>query len=304
MMHSLKRRWQEELAANDASSAKTASDDAQPLPLTSSHTQVKAGFESFDLSPRLDKMAKDVLPSLRYNKQMKAGVLAVGLDGLVAKRASMQTGLVAFSGLQVQACQELAAYLRHPENRSPEGYLILGGRNFPGYALYDRVHGKFNPGVQAKQTAKFHSKADVTFVLQHSKPLLKIFLLLLSALGVDLKEIQDAANLRQAANKYFKRCRAIHFLQQDKHANALFAWHDDLQDLKGLRPAVSDKMVTAIVQLNDGETAMRLHDFQPHKFTKAGDAVLFNGAAVHESLPWKDSMNSSRVVFKVAFFMD
>ena len=61
-------------------------------------------------------------------------------------------------------------------------------------------------------------------------------------------------------------------------------------------------MVTAIVQLNDGDTAMRLYDFEPHKFSQAGNCVLFNGAAVHESVPWKDP--GDRVVFKVAFFLD
>ena len=146
------------------------------------------------------------------------------------------------------------------------------------------------------------------FALEHSKPLLKIFLHLLQSLGVDLKEIlQGAANstdAKQALAKYFKRCRAIHFLQQDKRANAIFAWHDDLRDLKGLRPAVSEKMVTAIIQLNDGDTAMRLYDFEPHKFSKAGDGVLFSGTAVHESVPWKDTTTHSHVVFKVAFFMD
>ena len=50
-------------------------------------------------------------------------------------------------------------------------------------------------------------------------------------------------------------------LHQDQRANAVFKWHDDLRDLKGLKPPVSEKMVTAIVQLNDGDTAMRLYDF-------------------------------------------
>ena len=82
----------------------------------------------------------------------------------------------------------------------------------------------------------------------------------------------------------------------------MFKWHDDLKDLKGLRPAVSENMVTVIVQLNDGDTAMRLYGFEPHKYSHAGSTVLFKGAAVHESLPWKDP--GDRVVFKVAFFLD
>ena len=47
---------------------------------------------------------------------------------------------------------------------------------------------------------------------------------------------------------------------------------------------------------------MRLYGFEPHKYSHAGSTVLFKGAAVHESLPWKDP--GDRVVFKVAFFLD
>ena len=38
---------------------------------------------------------------------------------------------------------------------------------------------------------------------------------------------------------------------------------------------ISEQMVTAIVQLNDGDTAMRLYDFEPHTFSQAGDCALF-----------------------------
>ena len=186
-MHTFKRRWQAEHAAEDAASAKTARGDAQPLPIPRPHIYVIAGFESFDVSPRMDKIATDVLPSLKHNEKMKAGSLRVGLNGMVARQASIQTGVVRINGLHVQPCLELAAYLRDPHNRSPEGYLLLAGKAFPGYDAYDRVHGQFNPNLQARQTVKFHTKADVKFALQHSRPLLEIFLILLRCLGVDLE---------------------------------------------------------------------------------------------------------------------
>ena len=109
-------------------------------------------------------------------------------------------------------------------------------------------------------------------------------------------------------------------LRQDAQAQASFSWHDDRTDLKYLKPAVSDAMVTAIVQLTDGETAMRLHSFEPFKFAKAGDCVCFSGAAVHESVPRKSApvvevqhsrgsasartTSSSEVAYKIAFFLD
>ena len=117
-----------------------------------------------------------------------------------------------------------------------------------------------------------------------------------------LRNMSPAEQQTAFHTSFFPLCRAIHFLLQDRHANALFKWHDDLKDLKGLRPAVSEQMVTAIVQLNDGDTAMRLYDFEPHKLSQAGNCVLFNGAAVHESVPLKDP--GDRVVLKVAFFLD
>ena len=119
----------------------------------------------------------------------------------------------------------------------------------------------------------------------------EMFLMVLQELRVPVHTLRNMSPAeRQTAfhTSFFPLCRAIHFLRQDRHANALFKWHDDLKDLKGLRPAVSEQMVTAIVQLNDGDTAMRLYDFEPHKFSQAGNCVLFNGAAVHESVPLKD----------------
>ena len=137
MIHTLKRRWQKELEADDAACAKKACGDVQPLPIPIAHIHVKAGFESFDLSPRMDKIAKDVLPSLIHNEKFQA--LRVGLGGMMARQASIQSGVVCINGLHVQTCLELAAYLRDPNNRSPEGYLLLAGKVFPGYDAYDRV---------------------------------------------------------------------------------------------------------------------------------------------------------------------
>ena len=134
-------------------------------------------------------------------------------------------------------------------------------------------------------------KESIAFALTGLPPLGELFVMVLQELRVPVHTLRNMSPAEQQTafhTSFFPLCRAIHFLRQDQHANALFKWHDDLNDLKGLRPAVSEQMVTAIVQLNDGDTAMRLYDFEPHKFSQAGNCVLFNGAAVHESVPLKD----------------
>ena len=149
---------------------------------------------------------------------------------------------------------------------------------------------------------KFQSKRRICiiFALTRLQPLGELFLLVLQELHVPVRELLEMPQPQRYTHfcKLAQLCRAIHFLRQDKHANAIFKWHDDLRDLKGLKPPVSDKMVTVIVQLSDGDTAMRLYGFEPHKYSNAGDGVLFNGAAAHESLPWKNP--GDREVFKVA----
>ena len=217
----------------------------------------------------------------------------------------MGTGVIAVNSLHVSACQQLAAFLSDPKNRSPEGYLMIKQKPFPGYDQYNRVHGTFHPMLQAIQTTQLQGKESITFGLAHLRPLREMFLMVLQELRVPVHRLlsMPIPERRPAFHSSFvPLCRAIHFLRQDQHANAVFKWHDDLRDLKGLKPPVSENMITAIVQLNDGDTAMRLYDFEPHKFSQAGDCVLFNGAAVHESVPWKDP--GDRVVLKVAFFLD
>ena len=136
----------------------------------------------------------------------------------------------------------------------------------------------------------------VSHTLHHCRPLLLLFLSVLELLGVPrVKSRADVEGL-------YIRCRAIHFLTQDKRTQAVFSYHDDLSDLAHLKPKVKEQMVSAIVQLTDGESAMRMWSFHPHKYERAGDGVLFSGAAIHETLPWKDP--AGREVMKVAFFLD
>ena len=91
-------------------------------------------------------------------------------------------------------------------------------------------------------------------------------------------------------------CKGLHILTQDESSQAVFAWHDDRRDIKG-----KAGMVTAVVQLCEGESAMRIWSFQPHKYDAPGSCAIFCGSAIHESVPWKQP--KGRVVYKVTFFL-
>ena len=305
MLNHMKRRMEEDGTLSKARKP-DSTDEAHLQPdAATSRADSKHGFEDFDLAPRKEQLAIDVRPSLKHNEKIKEGALDVGLTGYAPRRASMGTGVITVKSLHVPACHKLAAFLSDPKNRSPEGYLMIKQKPFPGYDQYNRVHGMFDSMLQAVQTTQVQGKESIAFALTGLPPLGELFVMVLQQLRVPVHTLRNMSPAeRQTAfhTSFFPLCRAIHFLRQDRHANALFKWHDDLKDLKGLRPAVSEQMVTAIVQLNDGDTAMRLYDFEPHKFSQAGNCVLFNGAAVHESVPLKDP--GDRVVFKVAFFLD
>ena len=47
---------------------------------------------------------------------------------------------------------------------------------------------------------------------------------------------------------------------------------------------VGPSLKHAIVQLNDGDTAMRLYDFEPHKFSQAGNCVLWCCCALERAV--------------------
>ena len=306
MKRVMKRRFEEEDAMNRSKEPNEDDADLQQGPdLT--QAIIKPGFECFDLSPRMERLADDLRQSMKHNQAIKEGKLRLGLSGCRPFRPSILTGLVTFKNLEVPACKQLAAFMCDPANRSPEGYLVINGKPFPGYNTYDRVHGEFNPALQAMQTTKIHGRADVQYAASALKPLLVLLLAAAQKLYIpdarSILQVQTTDECMKLINNVQRRCRAIHLLRQDKHANAVFSWHDDLNDLKGLRPKVSEQMASFIVQLNDGDTAMRLYDFEPHKFSHAGDCAVFNGAAVHESLPWKDC-TSDRVILKAAFFFD
>ena len=83
-------------------------------------------------------------------------------------------------------------------------------------------------------------------------------------------------------------------------AQAIFTWHDDRSDQKKSRLS----MVTAVVQLSQGVSAMRVWGFEPSIYWERGACKCFLGGSVHESVPWKESeVANAAPVRKVAFFL-
>ena len=143
----------------------------------------------------------------------------------------MGTGVITVKSLHVPACHKLAAFLSDPKNRSPEGYLMIKQKPFPGYDQYNRVHGIFHPMLQAVQTTQVQGKESIAFALTGLPPLGELFVMVLQELRVPVHTLRNMSPAeRQTAfhTSFFPLCRAIHFLRQDQHANALFKWPADL----------------------------------------------------------------------------
>ena len=60
---------------------------------------IKPGFECFDLSPRVERLADDLRQSMKHNQAIKEGILRLDLSGCRPFRPSILTGLVTFKNL-------------------------------------------------------------------------------------------------------------------------------------------------------------------------------------------------------------
>ena len=118
---------------------------------------------------------------------------------------------------------------------------------------------------------------------------------LVPAVRVILKHVLQQLGLAPT-NDGAIRCRRLHCLAQDKLAHALFDWHaDDVEEKR-----YPFNMTTAIVQLTNSHTAMRILGFpQMHKFDASGSGVILASAALHRS----EVIAQDNLCFKVAFFI-
>ena len=74
------------------------------------------------------------------------------------------TGVVEFS-VPPACCQPLASFLDEPSSYNVNGWLVMAGRTYPGYAKYPYVHSRFGQ-VSSVQEVRTRPRARRTHILQ------------------------------------------------------------------------------------------------------------------------------------------
>jgi hypothetical protein len=294
----------------------------------------------FDLSPRLDrlpnmtwalhsrKLAEELrVPTKRCLSWYSAQAMTAWPLPVQVSRAH---GVHSFD-VDVRIAQAVFDYLEDPVNYDADGFLNIGGTQFPGYGGYPYVHAK--QGVvslfQQTRTVRVHSKHWVRYVLtnfpamqdlvtevrcrQQTQPfhlphtMLAAALSCLLACAFDNLSVQIRLKLGFPTEVAGGKClRSFHFLCQDKSQQASFSWHSDKEDLAkvGVTEQHLVEMITVVVQLSPGPeiSGVRMWGFQPFLFEGQGSACTFPGDALHESLPRLEQFPAQQHVRKVALF--
>ena len=210
-------------------------------------------------------------------------------------RLSASTGVHSFQ-VDAVVCQNLLGFLQDGDSYNEDGFLLMAGAQWPGYATYPYVHAAHHHGkLQERKTVRVQGKSKVNLVLQKEPVVWALVQAVRSALGL----ARPREGGLQPAGKYI---RGLHFLEQDKTQQASFSWHSDAEDIHVSAGAAQvDDMTTVIVQLSsDEKSAMRIWGFGHHVYDGQGSAVAFPGAALHESVPRRNVAGSR--VWKVALF--
>ena len=117
-----------------------------------------------------------------------------------------------------------------------------------------------------------------------------------------------------------KKIRCVHFFAVEKSLQSSYAFHTDCSELlsaidakdlisktDGKRRKLSSQVHlygirSVVVQLGaEAQTAMYVHGAKhPSVYLGQGAVKCFHGSAIHASLPWLDSSNST--VWKVSLF--
>ena len=213
-------------------------------------------------------------------------------------RLKADTGVHDFQ-IEAAVCERLRAFLADPSNYDADGYMKMAGTQFPGYSGYPYVHapGGHVAAAQEKRTTRVHGRQEVNLVLKEVQQVWDLVQAVRHALGMP---VPDKGSLQSAG----KALLALHFLTQDESQQALFSWHSDAEDLQGLgRRALSD-MTTVIVGLSHECSGMRIWGCAPVLYRAQGDAVVFPGGALHESLPRCTASPAGGAVYKVALFFN
>ena len=297
-----------------------------------------AWHANFDLAPRIDQLPRhdEVDKAMRASAALRSRAVkhvmwwntaalnprAEDMYPLSNLTFAHDTGVHGFH-IHAGFCTTMTSFLDNQQNYNAEGWLLMAGQTFPGYARYPFVHSPlgqlatiqevsahpiacglwqsplmvctpplFVP-VPQRKTVRISGKTMCDFVLA-GQPEVRQFA---DAVRVALRLPDSRRNPKASkpAQPKGKCIRAMHFLLQDDSQQASFSWHDDASDIghEGMH------MTTVIVSLSKVPSCMRMWGFQPFLFEGVGAACAFAGAATHESVPHK---RAGPPVRKVALF--
>ena len=295
----------------------------------------------FDLAPRIDQLPRhaDAAKAMRVSGLLRSRAVkhvmwwntsarnphAEDMYPLSHLTFAHNTGVHSF-GLNAGCCITMRSFLENRQNYDAEGWLVMAGKSFPGYAGYPYVQSPLGQ-VSVLQEVSVHPIACATSqssLLVCTPPLIvpvlqrktvrvsgKAMCDIVLAGQPEVRELVDAVRValrlpdsrrnpeaRTPSQPKGKCIRALHFLLQDNSEQASFSWHDDASDIghEGMH------MTTVIVNLSAHPSCMRMWGFQPFLFQGTGAACAFAGAALHESVPLLAGSSAELVRRKVALF--
>ena len=167
----------------------------------------------------------------------------------------------------------------------------LGNPNLNGFTGYNNSQAiKHSPVEQQRRTALIKTQLHLKWLLHHAE--------YGDAFRILLGRVLQQFGL---APTDFTRCRHVHFIAQDRAAHALFKWHVDNKENKGL----TLNSVTAVVQLSSTCSAMRIFGFaDEHRFIGPGAGCGFLSAAIHKSCQVPLVAGDMPVTLKAVFFLE
>lgn len=227
--------------------------------------------------------------SLAVNRGLRTGSEQVVLRATgTSLPVSPEVGLFHFT-CGAESAESVDEYLRSPQHRSPEGFLVVDDIDYPGYELYSGIYDPILSGVQSMRSTKLGGRGVLEAVVPVVPGLLSLLEQVLTRLGV--------SDPRRSWADYLK---GFHALVDTEDGQVKFTWHEDVKDVRG---GVSRELLTAVVHCTANQTScMQMLGFGPFVYASQGACVIFRGHAVHRSVPWKD--RRGRFATKAVFFLE
>jgi len=271
-------------------------------------------YHHFDLSPR-EHLMPDVkfFPSLLLNKcRARLQLIDARIYWSTSVDQKVETELLAFRKTYIKGVGEfalspaevtpLAKHVSNAGSYDEKGFLMFNGKSYPGYQDYWQVQAEeHDPDVQSVKTVVVNGLANVQSLLDESMEVRSVLAGVLRVLGVP--PLGGRMQSKQPAKG--TRCKVIHLLIQDASKEADFKWHSD--EIGSGRVKMSADMYTVVVNLSPHISAMHRNGLAPHIFRQPGDACIFPGFALHESVPRLAHTFTNGIlptVHKIVFFFD